>query len=113
MNAYVETGSVSSGTLRPEDLIPAFIAALDDIKEAYSFDESVTEADRVDKVGRLDDMLAKIETGMEAPGYWDSEEVAWDMDSLMDELNSFAPEGHYFGGHPGDPADFGFWQGDE
>ncbi len=46
--------------------------------------------------------------------YWnveeDSEERAFifdeDIHRIMDEI---APDGTYFGGHPGDPADIGFW----
>ena len=113
MNAYVEPGSVSSGTLRPEDLIPAFLNTLDDLKEAYSLDQSVSEADRVATIARLDTEMGRIEQRMQAPGYWDSEDVEYDIDFLTDELNNFAPEGCYFGTHPGDGADFGFWANDE
>ena len=34
-------------------------------------------------------------------------EDAWDY------LNNIAPEGCYFGAHPGDGSDYGFWQGEE
>ena len=114
MNAnYVEPGTVISATLRPEDLIPAFLNTLDDIKEAFSFDNSVPEADRVATIGRLDAEMGRIEQRMQQAGYWDSEDVEWDLEFLTDELGNFAPDGCYFGSHPGDGADFGFWQGEE
>jgi|SRR6185295_4784135 len=31
---------------------------------------------------------------------------------IIDLLNSIAPDGCYFGGHPGDGADIGFWEYD-
>lgn len=33
--------------------------------------------------------------------------------ALADDLDNLAPEGYYFGGHPGDGADFGFWKLEE
>jgi hypothetical protein len=106
---YVEPGSVISATMRPEDLIPAFLDALDAIKEAFSLDASVPEADRVETIARLDAEMGRIEQRMQSPGYWDGEDVNWDLEFLFDELDNFAPDGCYFGAHPGDGADYGFW----
>ena len=36
--------------------------------------------------------------------YW----ALWE--EICDALNEIAPEGTYFGGHPDDPADIGFWE---
>ena len=33
----------------------------------------------------------------------------WLMDDLFDALEECAPKGHYFGSHPGDGSDLGFW----
>ncbi len=108
-------GSVSSGTLRPEDLIPAFLVALDNLKVDLSlslptsagFDE--TEAVKRE-VSRIDDHLARIERHQAVPGYYDSDDAQIDLEWLTDEgLSPFAPPYVYFGAHPGDGADFGFW----
>ncbi len=109
-------GSVSSGTLRPEDLIPAFVAKLDELKEDLSlslstsagFDETqVVKA----RVSEIDDFLARIERDQQDPKYFDGENIGanWDMGALEDYLGTFAPPYVYFGAHPGDGADFGFW----
>ena len=41
--------------------------------------------------------------------FWESEEAVDILDDLFDVMNGYAPEGYYFGAHPGDGSDFGFW----
>ena len=108
-----EVGSVSTGTLRPEDLIPAFMGALDDVKEDSTFEPGADAPARVARIGNLDSALGSMERRMDAPGYYDSEEAVWDLDWLFEQLNEFASDGTYFGAHPGDGADFGFWPGED
>lgn len=31
-------------------------------------------------------------------------------DDVFEHLNEIAPDGYYFGAHPGDGSDFGFWE---
>jgi len=85
-------GSVSSGTMRPADLIPAFLAVLDDIAPAKA------DAWREDWPGVEED------TETDTEGYA--------MEELFDILDGLAPPGFYFGAHPGDGADYGFWRED-
>lgn len=87
----VELGSISSGTMRPEDLIPAFLS----------------EIERLD-AKRGAELRSTYSDVIEADDY-DSEDAAWLLDKLFDTLEELAPEGFYFGAHPGDGADYGFW----
>lgn len=88
-------GSVSSGTMRPEDLIPDFIWELRHQKPLHRSHRA---------------LLREIESRMFKDGYYDSEEASWDLnEGLFDALNDYAPQYFYFGGHPGDGADYGFW----
>jgi hypothetical protein len=85
--------SVSTATLREEDLIPAFEEVLDEAEVGY------------DRPASVDKLLAG-ETLTET----ERDEVGWYLNEvLFDQLNDIAPEGTYFGSHPGDGADFGFW----
>lgn len=89
--------TVSHGTLREADLIPAFEELLESAGVAY---------DRPACVDRLlnGDHLSTSE--WEEASYYLNE-------GLFDLLNEIAPEGTYFGAHPGDGSDFGFWQCEE
>ena len=93
--------SVSHGTLRNQDLIPAFL-------------EAVLQLDP-------DTPMALINTTMpeelrEAPQdnddheWWYTETAYWVLEQLDDVLNDYAPDGYYFGAHEGDGSDFGFWK---
>lgn len=100
---------VSNGTHRPEDLIPAFIEALDARRELLSLRGTLGSGE----FGRLDDRLGEIERRMEREDYWESDDAAWDIEWLFNELDNLAPEGTYFGAHEGDGACFGFWPVEE
>ncbi len=115
MRQITTIGSVSSGTMLPEDLIPAFMDALDEIKERLSL--SVVkggEMETVTTVGRLDNILGEIEQRMNAADdedtdYYESEDADYDLETLFNELDEFAPPYCYFGSHEGDGSDYGFW----
>lgn len=83
--------SVSSGTLKSEDLIPKFLGVLKTYgKDKY--DAYIKENPEVLEWKDLDD-----------------ETQAWVVDELIGLLNDIAPEDCYFGANEGDGADFGFW----
>ena len=94
-------GSVSHGTMRCEDLIPAFLGELAAI-------EGNTK--------RVQDWKAEYEAedGGENPHAIPRVEV---MDEILDELfnalDEHSPEGCMFGSHPGDGSDYGFWPYEE
>jgi hypothetical protein len=35
------------------------------------------------------------------------------LESIFDALNELAPKNYYFGAHPGDSSDFGYWKIEE
>ena len=89
--------SVSRGTLREQDLIPAFEEVLDTAGVEY---------DRPVSVDKL--LLGQALTDDE------QEEVGFYLnETLFDLLDGIAPEGTYFGTHEGDGSLFGFWEVEE
>lgn len=102
---YASLGSVSSGTLRPEDLIPCFVELLNELKEQ----ESLSKSPNKDLYSSLDDVLGPMERRIELDGYYESEESNHDLDWLFGLLDAYAPPFSYFGAHVGDGCDYGFW----
>ena len=97
----MKTGSVSTGTLRRHDLIPAFIEVLREVAPDAYVQLMVAPFPPIPSYVHDD--------GNSSP-WWDSEDAEWLLESLFDELDWQADEGYYFGAHPGDAADFGFWK---
>lgn len=96
MKRTASLGTVSSGTLRPEDLVPAFAAELRRLR------------------GALPKQLARdvrsYVSDAPAPDGMDADEFGAELvQELSDALEAYAPPLAYFGTHPGDGADFGFW----
>jgi hypothetical protein len=101
-----EPGTIIAGTMRPFPVANTLLAALEYLDlEAYDLIVDAMPPDMAD--GRWDD-------AREAE-YWESEAGAYLIEALFDALQECAPPGHYFGSHPGDGADVGFWpvEGDE
>ena len=103
--------SISHGTLRTADLLSAFIGELENLTLLNGDWLAMPENHNVRNllsglIGQAQDMFAEdgesIEEGKE-------EQADWLLESLYEALDSFAPEGFYFGAHPGDGSDFGFW----
>lgn len=89
--------SVSRGTMRTQDLIPAFMDIIRDTPEYVQLMNAVPAHVMEDKDTE----------------WWDSEEVIMLLDALFDTLDAYSPEDYYFGAHPGDGSDFGFWKMDK
>lgn len=87
---YASFGTIIAGTHRPEDIIPAFADALRAL--------AVIPDDPP-----LLDLLARADAWTEDSD--DDHLVA----ALFSALEQFSPPYGYFGAHPGDGADFGFW----
>jgi len=105
----VTIGTVIHGTLRDEDLLPAFTAELERL-------------DTGEYAGVIAEANAIIAKGMRWGGHgepvadWnddDREQVGYLInESLIDALQTFCPPHVYFGSIEGDGADFGFWTTD-
>jgi hypothetical protein len=94
-------GTVIHGTLRPQDLIPGFLDALRNVApDAY--------AQLV--VMPFGPIPAHVTDEGDSSPWWDSEDATALLESLFDTLDEHAPDGYYFGAHPGDGSDFGFWE---
>lgn len=110
----ITVGSVSHATMREEDLIPAFINSLFYIDRSASsgFNQEWEE-------------LQKVTEWVEERFTWQQlreDNLIWArivddqhnlLESLFDTLDSHAPEGYYFGAHPGDGSDYGYWENEE
>ncbi len=83
-------GTVIHGTMRLEDLLPAFADELED------------------RTGEEIDVSWYVDN--EDPDEADEEEAADLLAEIMDKLTEAAPEGVYFGASPGDGADYGYWR---
>lgn len=87
--------SVSHGTMNPEDLIPAFC------------DFYENETGRKPKIDGLTSYINHLDSEFT---WKDLENEPWLIEDLFDKLNDIAPDGFYFGAHPGDGSDYGFWE---
>lgn len=90
-------GSISHGTLRPEDLLPAYASALNSLSP-----------------GSAEKLMAPYNlAGADFPEddspFWNQEDLC-DLESDFHEaLHELAPPYLYFGANEGDGSDFGFW----
>lgn len=89
----LEIGVYSDGTMRPEDLIPKFLDALEPLHLSQSERAQVRA------------IRARLNEAGEYGAYVGSEEMDWDLDALFDIGNAHTPDYCYFGA--GDGACFG------
>lgn len=93
---YPDFGSVSSGTMRTEDLLPAFLDAAKDY--AQTPDEKR--------------IVARLRTEWNALDMDDADDTDTAdeiLSEITDLLEGLAPPYGYFGSLEGDGADYGFW----
>jgi hypothetical protein len=91
---YPSFGSISSGTMRTGDLLDAFAPYC----KEYGGKEGRRLFRAVYKLPSWDNMTPK-----------QVEEAESILEEMFDLLNDAAPPYGYFGAHPGDGADYGFW----
>jgi hypothetical protein len=89
-------GSISSGTMLNEDLIPSFLSEFQYLVEKNGIKGEKRFINRINKA-------------MDDEEYFDSDEAQYDIDELFNKLDELAAPYFYFGAHPGNGADYGFW----
>lgn len=102
MNRVKQEYSVSGGSLQREDLIPRFREELKRLAREDGDTRLVTAVLAV--AGLL------YEHEEEDDFYFSTPKAETDLDELIDCLNSFAGPDFYFGAHPNDRTDYGFWR---
>lgn len=96
-------GTVSTGTQRTRDLLPVLCA------------EYMVYSDSTPPV------LVEAEAWLQGESTYYAQYNLADFElcgaelvgEMIEALDALAPEGTYFGAHPGDPSDFGWWPSDE
>ena len=95
-----QLGSISTGTLKTEDLLEEFFDTLEILNSHHVLVAGATKArllmDSRPDSGYGDYLETQQETALEL------------VNELQDALNELCPPFVYFGAHPGDGADFGF-----
>lgn len=84
-------GTISAGTMKTEDLVPACMGVLKELSPR----EWLRIRNDSDNAKWFDD--GDLEVG----GYI--------LDDLFDKLGEYSPPYFYFGAHPDDGADYGWW----
>lgn len=97
-------GTISHGTMIPEQLIISFLWEL---KELWPERQRELEAE-------YQDVVDWIKNNPDCPYWYDApehiaEDGEWLLMELDEALGECAPELCYFGAHVGDGSDFGFW----
>lgn len=99
-----DAGTVSHGTLRTDHLIVAFVDEL-----ASREPRRVTKLLEDPEVRQVVIEARAMFTAPVSDEFSDPELAQEVLYELCEALDETAPEGYYFGSHPGDGADFGFW----
>lgn len=89
--------SISHATLNPEHLIPLFCEFILEHRELLTTTDrrfvSAIACDVATDLYKFEDANAND-----------------DLQAMFDIMDGMAPNGCYFGSHPGDGSDFGFWE---
>ena len=96
--------TVIHGTHRACDLVPAFLDVIKDTPEYQQI--MMSNAEHLNVVSDP--------TALDDDERWESEYMTYFLnEELFEVLDSYAPDGYYFGSHIGDGSDFGYWKCEE
>ena len=99
-----QLGSISTGTLRTQDLLPVFLETF--IALGGNVPSDLECGSYIEYLNWPNPETTACD---EDDKFWDSEDAMWDMEALTDGLNNLCPPFVYFGTLEGDGSDFGFW----
>jgi hypothetical protein len=98
---YPEIGTVSHGTMRPQDLIPAFLSVI----ETFDPDKEAELARSIPWDRENGGLLPR-----EDSEWWESDDCSCLLnDDIFEAMQAIAPPFCYFGSTEGDGSDYGFW----
>lgn len=100
-----QIGSIITGTYRNQDVIPALLDALQDLK-----------AEDPNEVSHYEAIFNRYALGTRDPHHLEEDDPWWDSpeadnlrSDLEEALETFAPPYCYFGSNEGSESDLGFW----
>lgn len=94
-------GSLIHGTHRAQDLIPALLDAVK-LYNKPGYHGLMAAA--------FGPVPAFVFDEGEDSDWWNTDQAQCLLQELIDLLEDVAPDGTYFGTHPGDGSDWGWWQ---
>ena len=113
IHIFANPGSISEGTLDPQDLITAFANVLknlcdDNYMYLSEFEQNIYRA----VLYNVEELKMFVEANY---SFFDWKKIADNraktlVAELADDLRDFAPPDHYFGAHERNGALFGFWR---
>ena len=110
----LELGTISHGTMRVQDTMPALLSALDGIRLSAEDRQTCDEVQRcLDTWIALDALFVDEEDPGSAASA-DADDLLFDLeiemnDTLIPLAESYVPDYCYVGSHPGDGSDLGVW----
>ncbi len=110
-------GSISHGTMRDVDLLDSFSDTLEHLSTSNC--GKLYIKDIIKEARKYKNFLIKHEDKLYKPHHEKIRESIFETisyiinEDLFNALNEFAPPQYYFGAHPGDGADYGFWPSED
>jgi len=102
------TGTVSRATMREQDLLPAFMKVLEEYHPEGWYAVKTAFTVEFDMIYR--EFLALQDNDPR----WHSDALAYILrEDVWEAMQEIAPDGYYFGSHPGDGCDYGYWLAEE
>ena len=114
----LEIGTISHGTMRVQDTMPALLSALDGIRLSAADRQTCSGVERcLDAWIALDALFVDAEDQGSAASA-DADDLLYDLeiemnDTLIPLAESYVPDYCYVGSHPEDGSDLGVWPCDE